>query len=176
MKRNSMNVLFASLTLAVLVGCASEEQTENAENTGPDPAYLAASEPAGAIGVGEARTSVKDEENVVLVGRIGGSSKPFVEGLAAFTIVDPKVPHCPDDEGCPTPWDYCCVPPEEKSKVMATIQVSDDQGKPLKTSLTTGDRLKANQIVTLEGKVGPRVDDQVLVIHVTSIHVEDAKR
>ncbi len=46
--------------------------------------------------------------NRSLSGRIGGSEKPFVDGLAAFTIVDLKVPYCADDEGCPTPWDYCC--------------------------------------------------------------------
>ena len=49
-----------------------------------------------------------EQDEVVLVGRIGGSEAPFVDGLAAFTIVDAKVPPCSAEEGCETPWDYCC--------------------------------------------------------------------
>ena len=40
--------------------------------------------------MGEARNAVEDEQKVTLVGTIGGSSDPFVDGLAAFTIVDSK--------------------------------------------------------------------------------------
>ncbi len=68
--------------------------------------YLVQNEPADAVPVGVARKQSENGQEVTLFGIIGGSSKPFVEGLAAFTIVDPKVPYCADEEGCPTPWDY----------------------------------------------------------------------
>lgn len=92
--------------------------------------YVADSEPAGAVPVGEARQSVEDEEEVTLVGRVGGSAKPFVDGVAAFTIVDLDVPHCSADEGCPTPWDYCCTQNQVKENI-AVVKVVDEQGKPV---------------------------------------------
>lgn len=51
-----------------------------------------------------------------------------MDGLAAFTIVDPAVPYCAADEGCPTPWDYCC----QQDKVpanSATVKLVDADGK-----------------------------------------------
>ena len=68
--------------------------------------YVAASEPAGARGVVEVRKEAKDGDEVVVVGRIGGSKTPFT-GRAAFTIVDPSLKCC-DDKGeqGETPWDF----------------------------------------------------------------------
>jgi hypothetical protein len=50
--------------------------------------------------------------------------------LAAFTIVDPKVPYCADDEGCPTPWDYCCQSDAVRQNI-ATVKLVDSSGKPV---------------------------------------------
>ena len=112
-----------------LVGCSSQEGTPQSADSESN-AYLTSSEPAGAMAVGEARESTKDDDEVVLVGRIGGSAEPFVDGIAAFTIVDLKVPHCSADEGCPTPWDYCCEQNQVKENI-ATVKVVDEQGKPV---------------------------------------------
>jgi hypothetical protein len=70
---------------------------------------------------------VADGDAVTVVGTIGGSTEPFVDGLAAFTIVDPKVPYCAPEEGCPTPWDYCCTQDQVKDNI-ATIKIVDEQG------------------------------------------------
>jgi hypothetical protein len=131
-----MNKVATLICLGLLaVGCNRSEVA----NTPIDQAetvvasssqFLASSEPEGALPVGDARQSVADGESVTLVGLIGGSSKPFVDGLAAFTIVDPKVPYCAADEGCPTPWDYCCQTDAVKENI-ATIKLVDDSGKPV---------------------------------------------
>ena len=132
----SLNGMFTVLLSVVVgcsvVGCSSSDDAQDAEtNTASvDSRYLADSEPAGAMPVGDARVSVKDAESVTLVGRIGGSTEPFVEGLAAFTIVDLKVPHCPPEEGCPTPWDYCCTQDQVKDNI-ATVKIVDDAGSPV---------------------------------------------
>lgn len=134
-----MTQITKTLTLVLLggsfvIGCAGSEQpvkeSETAANSQPDATYLITDKPADAEGVGAARKKVKDDEEVTLVGRIGGSSKPFVEGLAAFTIVDPKVKFCAPDEGCPTPWDYCCMQNEVKDNI-ATIKIVNDSGQPV---------------------------------------------
>lgn len=123
--------LSTSATLLVgLVGCGKTESTSTAETTSPKSNYVAEAEPAGAVPVGEARKTSKDQEDVVLVGRIGGSVKPFVDGIAAFTIVDPSIKYCADEEGCPTPWDYCCNQDEVKDNI-AMVKVVDEKGKPV---------------------------------------------
>jgi len=113
------------LTVCCALGCGGGTAPSAANS-----AYVVKTEPAGALAVGDARSSVKDQQEVVVVGRIGGSVKPFVEGVAAFTIVDLKVPYCAPDEGCPTPWDYCCEQGQVKSNI-AMVKVVDSQGQPV---------------------------------------------
>lgn len=117
------------LAVTALGGCGNEK-TSTASSKATDSRYLATTEPSGATNVGDALASVEDQQEVVLVGRIGGSRKPFIDGVAAFTIVDTKVPYCPDEEGCPTPWDYCCKQNEVKKNI-AMVQFVDSEGKPV---------------------------------------------
>ena len=112
------------------VGCGAPDGDETAAvdaSTARNAAYLAPTEPAGAQGVGEVKETAEDGDEVTVVGLIGGDAAPFVDGLAAFTIVDPSVPYCAADEGCPTPWDYCC----QQDKVpanSATVKLVDESG------------------------------------------------
>ena len=93
--------LFMGLLLAGVQGCApSPSSPAQSQQVATGTKFIAKSEPANAVGVGSARETSQNDEDVVLVGRIGGSGKPFVDGVAAFTIVDPKVPHCSKEEGC----------------------------------------------------------------------------
>jgi hypothetical protein len=151
MNKLSLGVVALFASLAFLVGCAEKQATETADSTPADATYVAASEPAGAVGVGDARTNVKDEEDVVLVGRIGGSVKPFVDGMAAFTIVDPKVPYCAPDEGCPTPWDYCCTQNEVKDNI-AMIKIVDKDGQPVSKDAGPLLGVKELDMVVIQGK------------------------
>ena len=124
-----ITVAFACLTLS-MVGCGSSQTAQDSDSTTVDSRYVVQTEPEGAVAVGDARQSVEDEQMITLVGTIGGSSEPFVDGIAAFTIVDPKVPYCAPDEGCPTPWDYCCTQDQVKDNI-ATVKVVDDGGNPV---------------------------------------------
>lgn len=124
-----LSLVMLTLGLAGLAGCDRSNAPAGGAAAGVSgAAWLAAEEPAGAQPVGEARQSAVDGQPVVLFGHIGGSPEPFVNGAAAFTIVDPKVPWCPDEEGCPTPWDYCCKQNEVRENI-ATIKLVDGAGK-----------------------------------------------
>lgn len=99
--------------------------------------YLLTSEPETSLGVREARESVDDEDQIIVVGRIGGALNPWVDDRAAFQIVDTSLKACSDDKpegahtSCPTPWDYCC----ESDKLptsMALVQFADEDGNVLK--------------------------------------------
>lgn len=127
--------LFSFTMVACLIlatGCTIDTSSSTNTNKAPagptGPQYIAASEPAGATGVGEARKTSTDGENIVLVGHVGGSTAPFVDGIAAFSIVDQSVPWCQPDENCPTPWDYCCKQDQVKENI-ATVKIVDADGK-----------------------------------------------
>ncbi|QDS88256.1 hypothetical protein EC9_24460 [Rosistilla ulvae] len=148
------------VALAVVVGCGEAPTAEGpdaAEVAAASALYVAEAEPEGAVGVGEARESVESEQAVTLVGTIGGSRKPFVEGMAAFTIVDPKVPFCSADEGCPTPWDYCCTQPQVKENI-ATVKVVDADGGPVSYDARKLLNVKELSTVVVQGTA--KRDDQ----------------
>lgn len=161
----------ALLTVAAsaLVGCSPEAQPSAAQSSTTTSGYLSDSEPAGAVGVGTARESAKDDDAVVVVGRIGGSAEPFVDGLAAFTIVDPKVPYCADDEGCPTPWDYCCNQDQAKENA-ATVKLVDASGAPLTEDARKLLGVKELSEVVVEGKAD-RDDAGNLVVLAQKVYV-----
>jgi hypothetical protein len=141
-----------------LVGCQSKDaSTSKTNGTHDASSFLATIEPTGAIPVGEAREKTEDGQEVTLIGRIGGSSKPFIDGLAAFTIVDPKVPFCAPDEGCPTPWDYCCQTEAVKSNI-ATVKIIGEAGAPV--SKSARELLNVKELATVVVKGRAKRDDQ----------------
>ena len=103
-------LLTSGLALIVAVGCSKDaDKKSSASASGIDGSkYLLTTEPTDAVGVIEARADSKDEDDVVIVGRIGGRENPWIKGQAAFTIVDPSLKSCADigSDDCPKPWDY----------------------------------------------------------------------
>jgi len=130
-----------------LIGC-SQETGPNASSPTSSPtsnapkgaevdgsSFLLASEPEGAGDVIRVRSEAGDGDDVLIIGRIGGSSDPWIEGRAAFTIVDESLNACSDIPGdnCSIPWDYCC----ETSKLptaMALVKFVDDSGSIVKAN------------------------------------------
>lgn len=116
---------------ALLSGCAkSNDPAADTSRAKPtiDSQYLLDQKPTKAQGVAQVREEVQDATAVAVEGRIGGSPAPFVDGLAAFTIVDPQLAWCADGEGCPTPWDYCCSDLEGQ---VAMVKVVGQDGQPV---------------------------------------------
>ena len=152
------------LRLTIVIGCIAvlgcQEQTETVSNSSQSPTgtqYLTDVEPANSTPVGDARKSAKDGDSVSLVGHIGGSSEPFVDGIAAFTIVDTKIPYCQPEENCPKPWDYCCTQNEVKDNI-ATIKIVNEQGSPVMEHAKQLLGVKELSLVVVEGKA--KRDDQ----------------
>jgi predicted acetyltransferase len=114
MKNGNVRLVLLSLAtgLLALTGCSRERSTANAppvSATVDGAKYLLDSEPEGGIGVINIRKEAKDQDEVVIVGRIGGSVVPWVEDRAAFFIVDLSLKSCADigSDNCPNPWDFC---------------------------------------------------------------------
>ena len=138
--------LFAGLMLAI--GC-SRGSTTTSTSSREDSNYVLSSEPSGAEGVIAVRETVQDGEPVAIVGRVGGEEKPWIDGLAAFTIVDPSLEPC--TEGCETPWDYCCDT-DKLPKASATVKFVDTDGKVISKDARTLLGIKELATVVVKGR------------------------
>lgn len=103
--------LAACFALLGVVGCSLETSTTSSPVTPvvDGSKYLLTTEPEGVTDVIQVRKEALDQEEVVIVGRIGGSENPWIDGRAAFSIVDTSLKSCADcgSDDCPKPWDYC---------------------------------------------------------------------
>ena len=93
----SVSVL--SVAVLLFAGCSQSTQVpESAAQTAPsgDAAYLLVEKPEHAQGVTEVRKNGNAAEEVIVEGRIGGSENPFVDGIAAFTIIAAMEAEKPD--------------------------------------------------------------------------------
>lgn len=177
---HAMALLSSAVVMAVVVGCGDSSTTSSSglrggTNNITEVSWLLNESPGEATPVGEAKKTVKEGDAVRVVGRIGGRVKPMEVGSPVFLIVDKSVPHCgelPDDH-CPTPWDYCCEPPDNLLANSATIQlVSADGGMYQGDPISAG--LKPLDEVVIVGTVGPRPSDKVLTIRATGVYRQKA--
>jgi hypothetical protein len=159
------------LALSVsLFGCNGSGVATTATTSAMSP-YVAKTEPVGALPVGEARRTAKTNDEIALVGHIGGSAKPFVDGMAAFTIVDPKVAYCAPDEGCPTPWDYCCEQNEVKQNI-AVVKIVDAKGKTVAQDAKKLLGVKELSLVVAQG-IAQRDEQGNLTLMATHVYLKD---
>ena len=97
--------------------------------------------------------------------------KPWVEGRAAFQLVDLSIKPCPDDEGCPTPWDYCCQTDKLPAN-SATVKLVDAGGKPVAKGARELLGVKELNTVVVRGKA-KRDDAGNLTVLADQIYVKE---
>lgn len=130
MIRTSMFVVAALCSTISVTGCGSSGDIPSASiaaaSSSVGKTYQLSSEPSGAVGVLQVKESVKDGEPVVLVGRIGGGQKPWIDGRAAFLLVDDGVAPTCADEQCEDGCAECALALAEATTLVKFV---DDQGK-----------------------------------------------
>jgi hypothetical protein len=146
----SLFSLFLGLSVvSMIAGCGRPQGGPGAMTS--DSPYRLKLEPSGATDVLAVKETAKDSDEVTIVGRIGGDAKPWVDGIAAFTVVDLSLKPCDEKEGCETPWDYCCdVDATNKGKAM--IKVVDKSGNPVTTDARQLLAVKELNTVVVRGK------------------------
>jgi hypothetical protein len=161
-----MKVLsFVAVTLLAvsLTGCSGDAGAGGPSAVSSSDEYMLATEPAGAVAVAKVKANGKTGDEVVLVGKIAGSTKPFIDDLAAFTLIDLAVPHCAPEEGCPTPWDCCCHLDEAQAK-QALVQVVDTQGDVVATDARKLLGVKELDEVVVQGKIERDAQGNLIVL------------
>jgi hypothetical protein len=150
-------VLTLPIAVALVWGCAKENpaSTEDASNPPARPKgskILLAAEPPGAQDVLEIRRQAKNGNDVVLIGRVGGSKNPFSDGRSEFTLVDLSLKPC-NDSDCSTPWDYCRADPRELAQGTATVRFVDANGNVLQKDPRAYWGIKALRVIVVRGRV-----------------------
>ena len=182
--RNLLKTVVMTGTLAL--GVALVAGCDKGQTAGPDAPKAAAvgpqaaapagfvldKAPEGAKDVGAVKAAgVKDGDEVVVRGVVGGSASPFVNNRAVVKIIDPAVITCDKMPGdtCKTPWDACCYQDDATARG-ATVQLVDAGGSPLKGTLEGLGGLKPLSQVVVRGKA--RMEGgKSLVIDATNVYV-----
>ncbi len=176
MKSKQISCAYIIAALIVITPLACEQSAPTPTKTGatsalPQDLFITQA-PAGAVGVLQVRQSAKAGDRVAMIGRVGGSVNPFVSNRAVFTMVDASMKSCAemgDDDHCPTPADYCCVPKEELSKAIAYVCITDPTGKALSMSLAADGSLKPLMWIAVEGTLQP-TDGGAFIVNATHIY------
>lgn len=114
--------------------------------------YLLSEEPDGAVGVIAARESAEDGKPLVMVGRIGGTANPWIEGRAAFTLLDASMTVVAEGEMSEGAicTEACCD--EERLACTALVKVIDPDGQLIAMDSRQLLGVKADDMVVVEGK------------------------
>ena len=182
MRTTTMLALVGLASLACTTACerkaANTTPAQGTTTAANAPAVLPANfflpaAPAEAKPVEEVKKTAKVGDTVAISGRVGGSSEPFVNGRAVFTLVGPGIPACSDTPGdaCEKPWDYCCEKKEDIAAHSATIQVVDSGGRPLNVNMKGEHGIKELSDMVIVGKVAA-ADGPNLVVNASNIYVK----
>ena len=176
--------LLPVLAAFALSSCGKEKTTTDTNDDSANSSSSALSSilldtaPTGAVSITEARKNPEPGTEVVIAGKVMGKLDPFVKGHALVVLGDPaKITSCdliPGDE-CPTPWDVCCDDPDVITASIATIQVVDDRGTPVKEGLKGLGGMKELSSLVVKGTVAEGSNANNFLLNATGIHVAMAE-
>ena len=156
MKIDILTILLSLSALVASTGCGSASGTASSE---PSPAanidgtqYTLSDEPDGAVGVIAARESSKDGDPLVLVGRIGGAANPWIDGRAAFTLLDASMSVVAEGEDSAEGelcMGDCCA--TERLECTTLVKVVDAQGQLVPVDSRKLFGLKESDMVVVKG-------------------------
>ncbi|MEM1296377.1 MAG: hypothetical protein AAGH89_13500 [Verrucomicrobiota bacterium] len=170
-----MKTMFPILTAALFGFALSSCEDSSSEADASDPkleSLFVETDPGEAKSVIEARKDPTPGSEITLVGRVGGTLKPFTEEYALFVLADNTLETCdriPDDE-CPTPWDACCADPEVIKNSRLTVQVLGEDARPIEQSLKGVKGLKELDEVVVTGTIAATSTPENLIVNATSIY------
>ncbi|MEM9378572.1 MAG: hypothetical protein AAGB93_01390 [Planctomycetota bacterium] len=129
-------LLFAPVLLVLAAGCSGDSVDAESSVGGAADAAATSALPesfwstdasADALDVFDVREGDLAGQTIT----VRGTVKDFVDGLAAFVLVEDSLLSCNEmpDDTCLTPWDYCCTDPDELARGTTFVEFHDD-GRP----------------------------------------------
>lgn len=172
---NSRTVLMLLCATLALSGCDASTSAFPHADRSVTPVngevYVLAEEPKGAIGVIEAREAGEDGQPMVLVGRVGGAANPWIEGRAAFMLLDPSVEVVDESagmaEGKLCTADCCAT---ERLACTTLVKVVDSAGALVTIDARDLLGLKEDDMVVVEGMAKRDTSGNFLML-ATGVHI-----
>lgn len=166
-----------AIAVLALASCGKKETAAAVETAPPSAAfdsYFSDQPIAEPQAIHVARNGAKPGDEIIIKGLIMGREKVFVDGRASFLLGDrEKLTPCNEKGGddCQTPWDACCDSKEAKREGIASIQITDADGRVLSGGLKGVKGLKELSAVTISGTVDQSTTLENLVVNAKIIHV-----
>jgi hypothetical protein len=142
--------------LAISSGCGgssdSQSQIPNTPVSVDASNFKLDEEPGGAMGVIAARESAEDGAPLVLVGRVGGCANPWVEGRAAFTLLDASMSVVVEGEGSAEGeicTGDCCA--TERLACTTLVKILDQDGQLVSVDSRVLFGLRESDMVVVQG-------------------------
>ncbi|QDU93797.1 hypothetical protein [Lignipirellula cremea] len=164
------------LLLASASGCSDPAAKANSQAprdlTAEKAKYLLNEEPDGAVGVIIAREDAKDQDEIVLVARIGGRKEPFIKDRAAFMVIDASMTVVADgaeSEAGQICMDDCCA--SLRADCTTLVKIVDNQGKPLAIDARQLLSAEENDMVVIKGKVERDEKEGAFTIAASGVYV-----
>lgn len=126
MLRACLFCMLATLGTISSTGCGNSTAIPAAASQPRGQNYILKAEPAEPVGVLQARETAKDGEPLVLIGRVGGGQKPWIDGRAAFLLVDDGVAPSSDEAHCEEGCAECAAALADATTLVKFV---DAQGK-----------------------------------------------
>ena len=159
--------LLVSLGLfMVVVGSGCSRDTQPVDIEAQRTAFLLAAEPVGLMGVAEAKETVKEAQDVAILGRISaGSDAPWSEGQAAFILSEvsavvlddeTEAEHDHGGEGHggeghdPSTCPFCKK--AEAAAVRAIVRFHDESGDVVPVDARQLFEVEKDQLVVVQGR------------------------
>lgn len=160
--------------LSLASGCSgpssatSSPSAPSADGVRLDLSLVLADEPANERSVADVRENGQQGEEVVVAGWIAGSQQPFIEGRAAFTIVDVSLPPM---DCAKLPWSFCCMPKNVLVPRIVLVKFVDEQGKTILKDARGLLGVKEAATVVVHGQVDCTEEGEVTAILADGLYV-----
>jgi hypothetical protein len=162
----------------MITGCGG---SSNASVSGPETTslsvdgsgFLLSEEPDGAIGVITAREEAKDGDPIVIVGRIGGAANPWIEGRAAFMLLDASmtlVANRTDSAESEICLDDCCA--TERAASTTLVKFVDQSGRVVAADARQLLGVSADDMVVVRGTVSKDENGNFVVL-ADGVHIRE---
>ena len=179
MFKNSLRWKILVLSCVLSLAACGGAEDDAASKAGSSEAGASQASALGAIWADESPSdplsvlAIREDATVGDAVAVTGRVQGFVERRAFINLTDMALKSCLPEDGaecsCDTPWDYCCVEPQELTRHTIAVEFRDDEGKLFKMGLKGFKGLDHLQTVVVTGKVKTRDDKGNVTVVGTSI-------